>query len=65
MDCVQAWLTDFRDLKRIKIPTLIIHGEQDRIVPFPNSGKRIPEFVKESKLVVIEDGPHNILWAPC
>lgn len=63
LDCVQSWLTDFReDLKGIEIPTLIIHGDQDRIVPFPNSGKRMPEFVKGSKLVVVKNGPHNIAW---
>ncbi|MGZ7047850.1 MAG: alpha/beta fold hydrolase, partial [Methanobacterium sp.] len=59
----ETWGTDFRDdLKRIDIPTLVIHGDQDRIVPFPNSGKRMPEFVKGSKLVVIKDGPHGIAW---
>ncbi|WP_414469910.1 alpha/beta fold hydrolase [Methanobacterium sp. ACI-7] len=63
VDCVKAWLTDFReDLKSIDIPTLIIHGDEDRTVPFPNSGKRMPEFVKEGKLVVINGGPHNIAW---
>jgi non-heme chloroperoxidase len=63
LDCVDTWLTDFRnDLKRIDIPTLVIHGDQDRIVPFPNSGKRMPEFVKGSKLVVVEGGPHGIAW---
>ncbi len=63
LDCVDTWLTDFRkDLKRIDIPTLVIHGNQDRIVPFPNSGKRMPEFVKGAKLVVVEGGPHGIAW---
>ncbi len=46
LDCVSAWLTDFReDLKRIDTPTLVLHGDADRIVPFAASGKRIPEFV--------------------
>ncbi|HML05425.1 MAG TPA: alpha/beta hydrolase [Methanobacterium sp.] len=63
IDCVETWGTDFReDLKRIDIPTLVIHGDQDRIVPFPNSGKRMPDFVKDSKLVVVKDGPHGIAW---
>jgi non-heme chloroperoxidase len=63
LDCVDTWGTDFRnDLKRIDIPTLVIHGDQDRIVPFPNSGKRTATLVKGSKLVVIEGGPHGIAW---
>lgn len=63
LDCVDTWGTDFRnDLKRIDIPTLVIHGDADRIVPFPNSGKRMTEFVKGAKLVVIQGGPHGIAW---
>ena len=63
LDCVDAWGTDFReDLKRIDVPALVIHGDADRIVPLPNSGKRMPALVKGSKLVVIEGGPHGIAW---
>jgi pimeloyl-ACP methyl ester carboxylesterase len=63
LDCVDTWGTDFRnDLKRIDIPTLIIHGDADRIVPLANSGKRMPALIKGSKLVVIEGGPHGIAW---
>lgn len=63
LDCVSAWLTDFReDLRRINIPTLVIHGDADRICPFPATGKRTPEFVKGAKLVVVERGPHGINW---
>ena len=63
LDCVSAWLTDFReDLKRIDVPTLVVHGDADRIVPLAASGKRIPEFVEGSRLVVVEGGPHGITW---
>ena len=63
LDCVSAWLTDFRsDLKRIDMPTLVIHGDADRIVPVSSSGKRMPEIIKESKLVVVEGGPHGVIW---
>lgn len=63
IDCVAAWGTDFReDLKRIDIPTLVIHGDADRIVPFPASGKRMPDFVKGAKRVVLEGAPHGLSW---
>jgi non-heme chloroperoxidase len=63
LECVSAWLTDFRsDLKRIDIPTLVIHGDADRILPISLTGKRTPEFVKGSKLVVVEGGPHGMTW---
>jgi pimeloyl-ACP methyl ester carboxylesterase len=63
LDCVDSWGTDFRnDLKRFDIPTLVIHGDDDRIVPFPNSGKRTAALIKGSKLVVIQSGPHGIAW---
>jgi non-heme chloroperoxidase len=64
LDCVTAFSsTDFRnDLKRIDVPTLVIHGTADRIVPFAAAGKRIPEFVKGAKLIPIEGAPHGLNW---
>jgi non-heme chloroperoxidase len=63
LDCVSAWLTDFRkDLGRVDVPTLVIHGDQDRIVPLAASGKRTAAAVKGSRLVVIEGGPHGLNW---
>lgn len=63
LDCVQAWLTDFReDLKRIDVPTLVIHGDADRILPITATGKRTPEFVKGSRMVMIEGAPHGLNW---
>jgi non-heme chloroperoxidase len=44
------------------VPTLVIHGDSDRILPISATGKRTPEFVKGSKLVVIEGGPHGLTW---
>ena len=62
-DCVTSWLTDFRkDLARIDIPTLVIHGDADRICPLPVTGKRTHEAVKGSTLVIIEGGPHGLNW---
>jgi pimeloyl-ACP methyl ester carboxylesterase len=63
LDCVSAWLTDFRkDLARIDVPTLVIHGDADRILPIAATGKRTHELVKGSKLVVVEGGPHGLTW---
>jgi non-heme chloroperoxidase len=61
--CVKAWQTDFRaDLAKIRIPVLVVHGDDDRIVPFAGSGKRTHESIPGSKLVTISGGPHGILW---
>jgi non-heme chloroperoxidase len=64
LDCVTAFSsTDFRnDLKRIDVPTLVIHGTADRIVPFAVSAKRVPEFVEGAKLIPIEGAPHGLNW---
>lgn len=61
--CVDSWLIDFReDLKRITVPTLVVHGDDDRILPITATGKRTPEFVKDSRLAVIKGGPHGLNW---
>lgn len=61
--CVDSWLTDFRDdLPKIDVPVLIIHGDADRILPIEATAKRLPELIKNSRLVVIKDGPHAIGW---
>jgi pimeloyl-ACP methyl ester carboxylesterase len=63
LDCVQAWLTDFReDLKRVDVPTLVVHGDDDRVLPLAGTGKRTQECVKGSRLVVIKGGPHGLNW---
>jgi non-heme chloroperoxidase len=61
LDSVSAWLTDFRkDLAGIDVPTLVIHGDADRIVPFEASGKRTHELVKGSRLLTVKNGPHGL-----
>lgn len=63
LDCVSAWLEDFRDdLKRIDLPTLVVHGDADRILPLSATGKRTHEAIKGSKLVVVKDAPHGLNW---
>ncbi|MBP1929496.1 pimeloyl-ACP methyl ester carboxylesterase [Methanolinea mesophila] len=62
-ECVNAWLEDFRgDLTRITIPTLIVHGDADRICPFPVTGKRMHDAIKGSTFAVIKGGPHGLIW---
>ena len=61
--CVPTWLEDFREnLKRVDVPTLVIHGDDDRIVPLSAAGQRTARLVKGAKLVVIKGGPHCITW---
>jgi pimeloyl-ACP methyl ester carboxylesterase len=44
------------------VPTLVVHGDSDRIVPINVSGKLMHNFVKGSRLAVIEGGPHGLNW---
>ena len=61
--CVPTWHEDFRkDVAKIDVPTLVIHGDSDRIVPFSAAGQRTARLVKGAELVVIKDGPHNVAW---
>src|SRR6266852_7482553 len=61
--CVDTWLTDFRaDLAKIDIPVLVVHGTEDRILPYEATAKRLPALVPGLKLVSVEGGPHNIGW---
>ena len=61
--CVPTWHEDFRnDLSRINVPTLVIHGDADRILPIAASGLRTSKLIKGARLLVVKDGPHCILW---
>ncbi len=61
--CVDTWLTDFRgDLPKIDVPTLVVHGTEDRILPFSATAQRLPGLIKDLELVTVEGGPHNIAW---
>ncbi len=61
LDCIAAFgLTDFRgDLAKFNVPTLILHGDSDAIVPIEVSGQRAHEQIAGSQLVVIKGGPHG------
>jgi non-heme chloroperoxidase len=61
--CVDTWLTDFRaDLSRIDVPMLVLHGTEDRILPFEATAQRLPALVDDLRLVPVDGGPHNIAW---
>ena len=62
LDCIAAFgRTDFRpDVAAVTVPTLVIHGDSDAIVPFEVSGKRSHEAIAGSELVVVEGGPHGV-----
>ena len=61
LDCIGAFSrTDFRvDLAKFKLPTLIIHGDSDAIVPFEVSGARTHKAVAGSRLSLIKGAPHG------
>jgi non-heme chloroperoxidase len=61
--CVDTWLTDFRqDLPKIDVPTLVLHGTADRILPFEATAARLSELIADVTVVPVEGGPHNIGW---
>ncbi len=62
-ECVSTWHSDFRkDVARIDVPTLVMHGDADRILPITAAGPRTAKLIKGARLVVVEGGPHCITW---
>jgi non-heme chloroperoxidase len=60
---IPAWLTDFRpDLPNIDVPVLIIHGDADRVLPYPVTAKRLQAALPGSQLVTLPGAPHAIPW---
>jgi non-heme chloroperoxidase len=61
--CVDTWLTDFRgDVAKIDIPTLVVHGTNDRILPFENTAARLEALNSNIRVVPVQNGPHNVGW---
>jgi len=61
--CVPSWHEDFReDLARVDVPTLVIHGDDDRIVPIVAAGQRTAKLIAGARLVIVKGGPHCITW---
>ena len=63
LSCVTACLEDFRaDLAKISIPDLVIHGDQDRVLPYEATGRRLPALLTNARSIVSAGGPHAIIW---
>jgi non-heme chloroperoxidase len=61
--CVTACLEDFRgDLATISIPVLVIHGDQDRVLPYEATSQRLPALLKNARTTIIAGGPHAVIW---
>jgi non-heme chloroperoxidase len=61
--CIPTWETDFRaDVARLDVPMLVIQGDDDRVLPYPKTGQRLPGMIKDLQMVVIDGGPHAISW---
>ncbi len=64
LECAKSFsTTDFRnDVSKITVPTLIVHGDSDKVVPFEASSKRTAEMIPDAELIIYQDGPHGIFY---
>jgi len=63
LGCVTACREDFRgNMAKIAIPVLVIHGDQDRVLPYAATSRRLPALLKNTRSTVIAGGPHAIIW---
>jgi len=61
--CVDCWIEDFRqDIAKNDVPTLILHGDADRILPPDATSRRQAKMIKNVKFVELPGGPHGVLW---
>jgi non-heme chloroperoxidase len=61
--CIKTWEADFRaDLPKLDVPVLVVQGDADRILPFEQTGKRLPGLIEDMQLITIQGGPHAIAW---
>ncbi|HWE33553.1 MAG TPA: alpha/beta hydrolase [Solirubrobacteraceae bacterium] len=60
---MDTWLIDFReDLPKFDVPTLVLHGTADRILPFAATAARLSDLIADVTVVPVEGGPHDIGW---
>jgi pimeloyl-ACP methyl ester carboxylesterase len=63
VNCVDSWIEDFReDISHNDVPTLLLHGDDDRILPPDATSRRQAAMIKDVKYVELEGGPHGVLW---
>ncbi len=63
LKCICTWWSDFRpDVAKINVPALIVHGGADRSVPIEGTSRRLQEAIRGSRLAIIEDAPHGLVW---
>jgi pimeloyl-ACP methyl ester carboxylesterase len=63
LTCVDAWLEDFRqDIPKNTVPTLIVHGDADRILPPDATSRRQAKMIKNVRFAEIPGGPHGLCW---
>jgi pimeloyl-ACP methyl ester carboxylesterase len=61
--CVDCWIEDFRkDVEKNDVPTLILHGDADRILPPDATSRRQAKMIKNVTFVELPGGPHGVLW---
>ncbi|MFJ6087945.1 alpha/beta fold hydrolase [Streptomyces sp. NPDC092369] len=61
--CVPTWITDFRaDVAKVDVPSLIVHGTGDRILPIDSTGRPFHALLPSAEYVEIEGAPHGLLW---
>jgi non-heme chloroperoxidase len=63
-DCIKAFSeTDFtEDLKKFDVPTLIVHGDDDQIVPIGAAGLRSSKLVRNATLKIYAGAPHGVAY---
>lgn len=60
---VPTWVTDFRaDIPKIDVPTLILHGTSDNILPIDATARPFRELLPKAEYVEIDGAPHGLLW---
>jgi non-heme chloroperoxidase len=63
LGCVSACQEDFRaDLATISVPVLVVHGDQDRVLPYEATSRRLPALLKNARFTLVAGGPHAIIW---
>src|SRR5258706_1212738 len=61
--CVDSWIEDFRkDIQRNDVPTMIIHGDDDRVLPADATSRRQAKMIQNVKYMEIKGGSHGLTW---